>query len=422
MKNSLNPLLFSKNKIIWFRKTRRRNKLFVVLAIIIFFSLLNWIFSSRKTPDFQTDVVKKENIVQVINETGNIKSIGLYDVSSNSTGIVEEIYVQNGDSVVEGQELFKIRATATDQEIQAAYANYLAAKTSLDSANATLHSLQAQMFAAWDKYKELAESSEYENDNGTPKTQARTVPEFHIPEKEWFAAESKYKNQQAVIAQAEAQVNAAWLSYQATQNSTMTSPTAGTVANLSLRLGDSIYAGNPQSALITSTSPKPALTIVNGTENFSVELSLNENDIPKVKVGQEAKIEVDALSDKKFEGIVTHVDTIGTNSNGVITYKVVIDLRGSDPGIRSGMTVGVEIEVDKKEDVLTVASSAVKPYQGGRAVRVYNNRTRQVEFVPVILGIKGEDRTEILKGVSEGNEIIVSLPNEEIRRPGLFGN
>ncbi len=412
-----------KKPLVWFRKTRKRNKLLSIIAVVVVIILLNSIVAANKKPDYETDTVKRGSITQIVSETGNIKSAGRVDVPSTTTGIVEEIYVDNGNSVTTSQNLFKVRAIATEQEKASAYAGYLSAKSTLDAANATLFTLQSQMFAAWDKYKELAESDEYENDDGTAKTQQRTLPEFHIPEKDWFAAEAKFKNQQAVIKQAEASVNAAYLSYQATQNSTTTSPTSGTVANLSVSVGDNVQAGgNAQAALLTGVSAKPVLTVAGLSENFSVEVVLNETDIPKIKKGQRAKVEVDALSDKEFDGIVDHVDSIGSSNNGVITYNVLISLLGTDSEIRSGMTTGVEIEVEKKENVLTVASSAIKPYQGGRAVRVYNEKIKKIEFKSVKLGIKGDGRTEILEGLDEGEELIISLPNEEISRPGLFGN
>ncbi len=423
MKKLKSAFIFLKNPIGNFRKSSIRNRILIIICLIIIALFVNSVLRANKVPDYEKDTVKKGSITQIVSETGNVKSAGRVDVSSTTTGIIEEIYTNNGDSVTTGQNLFKVRAIATEQEKASAYAGYLSAKSTLDAANAMLFTLQSQMFTAWDKYKELAESDEYANDDGTAKTQQRTLPEFHIPEKDWFAAEAKYKNQQAVIKQAEAAVNAAFLAYQATQNSITTSPTSGTVANLSVNVGDSVQAGgNAQAALLTGVSPKPVLTVANVSQDFSVELTLNETDIPKVKEGQKAKIEVDALGDRQFDGIVTHVDSIGTDNSGVITYNVVISLLGTDTDIRPGMTVGIEIEVDRRKDVLTVSSSAIKPYKGGRAVRVYDKKTKKIDFIPVTPGIKGDSRTEIKKGLTEGQEIVVSLPNEEISRPGLFGN
>ncbi|HRN96180.1 MAG TPA: efflux transporter periplasmic adaptor subunit, partial [Candidatus Levybacteria bacterium] len=88
--------------------------------------------------------------------------------------------------------------------------------------------------------------------------------------------------------------------------------------------------------------------------------------------------------------------------------------------IRPGMTANVDIEVDRAADVLSVPNSAVKPYKGGRAVRVENKKTKEIDYIPVEVGIKGDDRTQIIKGVSEGQEIIISLPNDQIQRGSLF--
>ena len=62
----------------------------------------------------------------------------------------------------------------------------------------------------------------------------------------------------------------------------------------------------------------------------------------------------------------------------------------------------------------------MKPYQGGRAVRVINPANKQIEYIPVQIGVRGEQYTQILKGIEEGREVVTALSNEQIQRPGLF--
>jgi len=85
------------------------------------------------------------------------------------------------------------------------------------------------------------------------------------------------------------------------------------------------------------------------------------------------------------------------------------------------MTIDADIITNKLDKVLTVPNSSVKPYENGKAVRIVNPQTKEVKYVPVVVGIKGTKETQIIKGISEGQEIITSLKNEQIKRTGMFG-
>ena len=101
-------------------------------------------------------------------------------------------------------------------------------------------------------------------------------------------------------------------------------------------------------------------------------------------------------------------------------YNAYVTILNADAQIRSGMTADVTITTKKRRDVLTVPNSSVKPYKGGRAVRVLDEKTKEVTYIPVEIGIRGKDRTEIIKGISEGTGVITALPNDQIERPSLF--
>ena len=98
-----------------------------------------------------------------------------------------------------------------------------------------------------------------------------------------------------------------------------------------------------------------------------------------------------------------------------------IEVLNPDNNLLSGMDADVTITTKKLQDVLAVPNGSVKPYQGGRAVRVPGKKKGEVEFIPVEVGIKGESKTQILKGIKEEQIVITSLSNEQLKRPGLFG-
>ncbi len=399
----------------WFRRQSRKHKFFiVVLLIVILFFVVRWGAKSN-TPEYLTERPMRETITETVTETGNVVTSARVDVYSTATGVVEELYVLNGTSVSAGDPLFTIRSTATQQEKTTAYSNYLAAKTALDTAKATQLTLQASLFDEWDQFKSLAEDDKYEDGSGNPKNDNRTLPEFQIKEKEWLAAEATYKNQAQKIAQGQAATSAAWEAYQATQDAKIVAPIAGRVYNLSALETDGVLAKNEPGAT-------PLLVLAN-LSYTRIKVELNEVDIPKVAISQNALVKIDALSGKAYKGTVFLVDEIGQMTQGVVTYNVYITLPEADTTIRPGMTVTVEIEVAKKENVLTVSSSAVKLHEGGRAVQVVDPETKKPTFVPVEVGVRGDGRTEILSGIDENTEIITALTNDQVERStaGPFG-
>ncbi|HSA83547.1 MAG TPA: efflux RND transporter periplasmic adaptor subunit [Patescibacteria group bacterium] len=395
--------------------SRKKKILVIVVAIILLFFVIPGIINANKKPDYESAIVSKKDITEVVTETGTIAISGKIDIQSPTNGVVTEIFVKNDDVVKKGQVLFAVESSATEQETQQAYSAYLTATSAYNSATSALHSLRSSMYTDWDVYYDIATGDQYENSDGSPKNQERESAEFQIAQDNWKAAEKQYKDQQNAVAQAQTQVNATRIAYQATQNATVKATLAGKVSNLAVTTGSGVKAATAIS------SPKPVLTI-SSQGSTEVIVSLSESDIAKITEGQEVAIEVNAINDKEYMGIVRRVDALGTDDGGVIRYNVYIEVTDVDSRIRSGMTVDVDIITKKLNNVLSVPNAAVKPYQGGRAVRIYDAGKRDFVYQPVKVGIRGESRTQILEGVAEGQEVVTSLSNEQLKRPGPFGN
>lgn len=399
-----------------FKALSRKKKILVIVGLfLLIFVIIPSIANSNKKPSYESAKVTKEDITEVVSETGTIAVSGRVDIHSPTNGVVKEVKVKNGDVVKKGQVLFTVESSATEREIQEAYSTYLTATTALNDATAALHSLRSAMYEDWDVYYDLSTGDQYENADGTPKNQERESAEFQIAQDNWKAAEKQYKDQQNAVAQAQAQVNATRLAYQATQNATVKATLAGRVSNLAVTAGSGVTA---KTAVV---SPRPVLTI-SSEGATEVVVSLSESDITKVQEGQETTIEINAIDDKIYNGIVRRVDEVGTDDGGVIRYNAYIEVLDVDARVRSGMTVDVDIITKKLNNVLSVPNSAVKPYKGGRAVRVYDASKRDFVYKPVTVGVRGESRTQILDGIGQGQEVVTSLSNEQLKRPGPFGN
>lgn len=188
------------------------------------------------------------------------------------------------------------------------------------------------------------------------------------------------------------------------QERTIEAPVKGTVVNMSI--GDGSRVGPaPAAATANQNGSTPALLIVD-TSDSTIKLQINEVDIDKVKVGQGAKITFDAVADKTFKGKVIRVDAVGANTQGVITYNVYVSVENPSDDIRSTMTANVDIAVARHERALTLPNSALRPYRGGKAVRVLDKKSKRIKYVKVEVGIVGPFKTEIIKGLSPGQTVV----------------
>ncbi|MEW5857639.1 MAG: efflux RND transporter periplasmic adaptor subunit [Cyanobacteriota bacterium] len=234
---------------------------------------------------------------------------------------------------------------------------------------------------------------------------------------DWLAAEAKYKNQQAVIDQAKASLNSAWLSYQST-SPIVTAPIAGMVSNVGVVTGV-VLASQATSTNQTTTSSQRVAVIQNET-NPIISVNITEIDVPKVKIGQKVTVTLDSLPDKTFTGKVVTADRIGTISNNVTSYPSLIQLDTASSEILPNMAANTNIIIETKADVLLVPSTAIQSQTGEDYVRVLRNGREQQ--IPVEIGLQGDTQTEITSGLSEGDEVITGIVTQTQQGGGsVFG-
>ncbi|MFA6526205.1 MAG: efflux RND transporter periplasmic adaptor subunit [Candidatus Buchananbacteria bacterium] len=171
----------------------------------------------------------------------------------------------------------------------------------------------------------------------------------------------------------------------------VTAPFDGVIASVTAKVGDEMTSGG---AIATIITPQKI-----------AELSLNEVDVAKVKVGQKATITFDALEDLSIAGQVVEVDSLGTISSGVASYTVKISFDEQDDRIKSGMTATANIIINSSVDVLTVPASAIKTNSDGSAyVEVMENGALTKKIV--VIGLTDDVNTEIKSGLSEGDKVV----------------
>ncbi|MFA6537678.1 MAG: efflux RND transporter periplasmic adaptor subunit [Patescibacteria group bacterium] len=169
-------------------------------------------------------------------------------------------------------------------------------------------------------------------------------------------------------------------------------PFAGIIASFSAELGDSASSGTAIGTIIT--------------QQKIATIALNEVDIAQIKVGQKTNLTFDAIENLNITGEVIEVDSIGTTSQGVVSYNVKISLDVDDERIKPGMSISAIITVSNKTDILQISSSAIKNGNGQSYVEIFDEN-KNIIHRTITVGDSNDTMTEITSGIEEGEEIIL---------------
>ncbi len=215
--------------------------------------------------------------------------------------------------------------------------------------------------------------------------------------------------QQNQIAQKEATLADAKTSL---ANYSIRAPFDGVIANVNVQKGDSASPGTSIGTIIT--------------KQRIAQISLNEVDVTKIKVGQKATLTFDAIGGLTITGQVLQIDTIGTVSQGVVNYTVKIGFDTQDDRVKPSMSISAAIITDTKVDVLTVPSSAVKSSNNTSYVLMPADQTAVAKLLSsaagqsrtgvdlstapvqqdVETGLSNDSMTEITGGLKEGDIVV----------------
>lgn len=210
------------------------------------------------------------------------------------------------------------------------------------------------------------------------------------------------------LAVAEAQVAQARVGVETAMNSlnraVLRAPFAGEVSSIDVHPGDTVAPGTPVATLIEPRS-------------YHIVVTIDESEIGQIAVGQEAAVALDAYPEETLQGRIARVELVGTLTQGIVTYDVTVEMEPTDLDIRPMMTAAVDIVVDRKEAVLLVPSRALRRDGQGRYVEELRNGVPA--RVPVVTGLSSAQYTEVLDGLEEGQEIIISRPRDNVFGGGV---
>jgi len=177
-------------------------------------------------------------------------------------------------------------------------------------------------------------------------------------------------------------------------NATLAAPFDGIISTVNIEAGQTVSNGAVAIVIIDPSDVEMSATV-------------DEIDVPQVKVGQKVAVSLDALPDDEFSGVVSSISLIGNSQSGVVSYPVTIDLTvPSGVQLRQGMSATATITTQEVDNVLLVPAAAISNSSTNPTVTVMVNGVPEVRSVKV--GQSNDTYTQVLSGLSAGDEVVVA--------------
>ncbi len=423
----------------------KSNRIFYVLGAVVVLLLIlavvgksaGWIGKPKET-EVEYASVKRMNITERVSASGMVQPEKEVKISPDVPGEIIQLHVNEGDSVVQGQLLIKIRPDNYQSALARMQANLNQQKANHIESQARLSRSQAQ-FA-------LAEQA-YERNKDLYNEKVISTADFQQAEAEYKIAAQDLESAKQNVEAAKYMVQSAAASVkEANENLSLTNvyaPANGTVSKLNIEQGERVVG--------TSQMAGTEMLRIADLTQMEVRVDVNENDIIRVSVGDTAIIDVDSYShiNKKFKGVVTAIANTAKDkvSADAITefevrikiinesFKEILKGKSASP-FRPGMTASVDISTQQKNNVVAIPLSSVTtrdPQQqeqegeqieedaSPRAVRNIENKNEaesafkevvfirdngKAKMVEIVTGISDYDNIEILSGLSENDQVI----------------
>ena len=302
-------------------------------------------------------------IIETVNASGKVYPEIEVKVSPDISGEIVELNVNEGDSVTKGQVLARIYADIYSTQRDQVAAGVNQARAQLANSSASIVGLKATLDNAKQVYDRQLKLY---NDKVTSRQEFEQAQQaFRSAEANYNGAKEGLKGTQAAISGAEAQLARANKDLSRT---TLVAPMNGIISLLAVKKGERVVG--------TAQMAGTEMMRVADMRSIEIRVDVGENDIPKVKIGDTAVVEVDAYTNRKFKGLVykianpiTAASAAAGGSSEVTNYKVHIRLlqssyqdllvAGNSFPFRPGMSASADIQTKTKVNVLSVPLNAV---------------------------------------------------------------
>lgn len=405
----------------------------VLIALIVVLKLTG-VIGGENIEKVTIEKAEVRKVTETVTASGKVQPETEVKLSSEVSGEVVELLVKEGDIVKKGQLLFKVRPDVLKSGFDRASASYSSQKASVSSSEQLLKQSQGTFANEEGIYKRNVELF---------KKKVISVAEFDAAKAAFSTAKTNLESAKQSLIAAKFNLQQSGANVQeASANlakATIFAPVDGVISKLSVELGDRILG--------TAQFAGTEIMRISNLNSMEVNVDVNENDINRVNVGDNAVIEVDAFADKKFRGVVTEiassskdvgaVTSVDQVTNFIVKIRISPDsytgVKGGAKDLpspfRPGLSATVDIE-SSSVNALSVPIQAVftkKPEKDSKDnkdndsgsdkqkskltdktikqyIYTFNNGT--VKQVEVTTGIQNDQYIEIKNGLKAGNEVV----------------
>ncbi|HEY9736329.1 MAG TPA: efflux RND transporter periplasmic adaptor subunit [Trichocoleus sp.] len=400
------------------------------------------VYLRSRTPEYDvnalTTPVTAEALTVRITASGNVQPVQTVNLSPKTSGILEKLYVEQGDSVTQGQLIARMNSEDIQAQLrqnQAAVAEAEAqlqevlrgsvaeevgqAEAAVQSAQAQVRDAEARLSLAQDQLRRNEQLFDRgaisETDLETARREARSAQaavdqaQARVEELRQRLRDVQGGSEPEAIAQAQARLERARGQVQATQvalNDTLIrAPFDGTVTQRFATEGAFVTPTTSASEATSATST----AIVALAQDLEVLAEVPEADISQIRAGQSVEVRADAYPDEVFRGQVRLIAPEAIERQSVTLFQVRVELQTGKDRLRSNMNVNVAFIGDQLEDALVIPTVSIVTQAGKTGVLVPAG-DNEIRFQEVTLGPQVGDQIQVLEGLQTGDRVFVDLP------------
>lgn len=403
-------------------------KKYIISAVVVLIAVgagLYFVKSRKPEITYKTASLEKGTIISTVSATGNLSAVTTIQVGTQVSGTIQKLYVDYNSRVKKGQTIAEIDPSLFNAAVEQSQGNFLSAEANLQKARVTV----ADAARTLERNKKLLSEG------------IISQGDFDLSETAWQAAKASVKAAEGGVAQTRGALMQARTNL---RYSIIRSPVDGVVISRAIDVGQTVAA---------SFQTPTLFTIAQDLTKMQIEVSVDEADISRIKLGQQVTFSVDAYPEQKFLGKVVQIRSAAIVTQNVVTYVVVVNVDNSEMKLKPGMTANVSVVVAKKDDIIKIPAAALrfkpkseekKPAESkgkpdasvspaGKSVRegggkpgdkkggggqiVYLLKEGKPTALSIKTGIAGSGSIELVEGaLKEGDEVIVEQSGGDTKK------
>jgi HlyD family secretion protein len=417
-----------------------KKKIFIGVGIVILLGAIayaNIRFKRTEGLEVTTEGVQKRHLEAIVSASGKIQPKRDVNISADTMGRVTDLAVEEGDRVDKGQFLLQIDPRNLRSAVQRTEASLAAARSQVEQLRVMIDSSKVALKQAEDNYNR--QQNLWKGGLTTRETLEKSENDLKLRQADLRSQEQQLRTQQLRMESESATAESARFDLSKVR---IESPIKGIVTRRNIEEGETVVIG-------TMNNAGTVLLTIADMSIIQAEVEVDETDLPTIKMGQPAKVTIDAMPGQTFPGKVTEIGnspiqtTGGSAATQATNFKVVVTLDKEIAEVRPGFTCTAEITTAVRDNVIAVPIQATtvrevvvddkgnivrapedekksrRPSMGAaQAAELKPGQTRKelegvfviqnnkAVFMPVKTGIAGEKYFEVLSGLKEGDAVI----------------